>query len=128
MIGGPSPTFDTCPKSLDGRGFRQCEKSELDLVPIAAGAASGFVVMLVLAWRFEMFVRRRHGSVFKYASKRFRAFKRAMQSLHLYPPDEANYTQFFALMALVSLTFLVFGILRPGIDADCNFSSEVVTT
>ena len=125
MIGGSSPTFDTCPKSLDGRGFRQCEKSELDLVPIAAGAASAFVVILVLAWRFEMFVRRRHGSVFKYVSKRFGAFKRKMQSLHLYPPDEANYTQFFVLMALLSLTFLVFGILRPGIDADCNFSSEV---
>jgi len=125
MMGGSKPLYETCPVSSDGRSYKQCDKMDPPIVMMAAVITVAVLVMLVLGYYFKHFAERRHGGILPYVTTKLLSTRRFLRRLNMYPPDEANYPQFFAMIALVIVAFLVNSILQPGIAADCVYHTDV---
>ena len=81
MIGSSAPLYDSCIPLEGGLGFRQCEASKPPIVELAVSISLAVVVLGILVFRFERFVRRRHGGVVPYTTARLLALRRLLRRL-----------------------------------------------
>ncbi len=125
MIGGASPLFEPCAPGVDGRRYKQCEVQPSALVGIAAGIAAGVFVLGFVVYKFDMFARRRHGGVVPYFMTKLLGARRFLRRIHVFPPDAANYLQFFSLALFVFLVFIVNLALQPSITTECVYHTSV---
>jgi len=94
---GGGPRFETCPSVPGKLGWNQCEVPVSSL-PLVAGALGGVGLgLIVLAYVFYRWAKRRHGSVVLYARRKRYDLKAIMRRVNLLPPENADYPAFFVL-------------------------------
>ena len=125
MIGGSTPLFEMCAPSADGRGYKQCEPPTIPIVAIGIGVTFGALVFAFILYKFENFAKRRHGGVYPYFKSKMLGVRRFLRRIHVFPPDEANYIQFFSLVFVVMMVFLVNLALQPSITSECVYHTSV---
>lgn len=112
MLGtASSPKFESCAKDREGRGYRQCQVPTTDFTVIGVAIGVVLFVTAILVYLFLKWVQRRHGSLLVYMKKKQADFKRAGRRMHIMPPDEANYNQFFTLILCMIIIIIAVSLV-----------------
>jgi len=124
MIGDTDkPRFENCPVSArDGFTYRQCEGGASNIVAIGAGVGGAVFLLMICVGVFLTWVSRRHGEVLVYAKKKRADFIRAGHKMHILPPPEANYNQFFFLLAVVACVVGTLLLTSGSSTPSCEFT------
>jgi len=125
MIGNEAPLYDTCPPSADGRLFGQCTLATTPIVLIVVPAVVSLLVVGYVVWRVEKFLKRRHGGMILYSIKKLRTTRHTLRRWGVFPPEDANYLQFFTMVVIVLAIFGVNVALEPGMRLECVYNTQV---
>ena len=128
---GGGPRFETCSPLISLQvgspvGWNQCTPPA-SMLPLIAGSVGGtFFFLLVVAYFFQTWVRRRHGSIPAYLRRKSYAFRSTAQQFRLLPPEGAHYFQFCCLVVLeVVLQIIIWRTSSMvGNEPLCDYTQE----
>ena len=124
MMGDDAPLYDTCRPSADGRSFGQCTLPETPLVAIVVATVVSGLIFSLLFRRLLLFLKRRHGGIIPYTTKKLAITRHTLRRWGVFPPVEANYLQFFSMVILVIGILAANVALQPRLQADCIYNTQ----
>ncbi|EKX47339.1 hypothetical protein GUITHDRAFT_137520 [Guillardia theta CCMP2712] len=121
MIGTSSgPTYEICPQSPTGLGWRQCSKSSNQQLIILSALAAIIFLIVIAFFYFSRWAAKRHGNVLTFFVRKQSELTLYLKRLNFLPSDEANYSQFVVLLLFFAIALVI--ILLTGTShSQCQF-------
>jgi len=127
MIGKGKPIFESCQVNsltLTYLAYGVCSATLPPWLQIGIILGVGFLFSTVGGYLFVRWAARRHGSVKSYLRKKRRDAKRIGRLLHVWPPDDADYLQFFLTLLFIAAAFVILTVGQQQVNLLCSFQSE----